>query len=83
MGDLLHMFGVIEGSGGDNDERACMLYESKKKKKEVRPEAVGRPYGGLMEEQSGRMSGVSSPACRRIIKIPGTSHNLLRNITIT
>lgn len=50
MGDLLHMFGVIEGSGGDNDERACMLYESKKKRKrsEARGsgEAIWRPDGG-------------------------------------
>ena len=48
MGDLVHMFGVIEGSGGDNDEPAPCCMNQK-----VRQEAVERPYGGLMEEWRG------------------------------
>lgn len=44
MGDLLHMFGVIEGSGGDNDEPAACCMNHK-----VRQETVERPYGDLME----------------------------------
>lgn len=77
MGDLVHMFGVIEGSGGDNDEPAACCMNQK-----VRQEAVERPYGDLMEEWRG-VWAVSSPECRHIIKIPWMSHYLLRNITIT
>lgn len=48
MGDLVHMFGVIEGSGGDNDEPAACCMNQK-----VRQEAVERPSGDLMEEWRG------------------------------
>lgn len=48
MGDLVHMFGVIEGSGGDNDGPAACCMNQK-----VRQEAVERPYGDLMVECRG------------------------------
>lgn len=77
MGDLVHMFGVIEGSVGDNDEPAAWYMNHK-----VRQEAVEWPYGGLLEEGRG-VWAMSSPECKHIMKIPEMSHYLLRNITIT
>lgn len=43
MGDLVHMFCVIEGSGGDSDEPAACCMNQK-----VRSgEAIWRPDGGV------------------------------------
>lgn len=71
------MFGVIEGSGGDNNvQTACCMNQK------VRQETVVWPYGDLMEEWRGAWA-VSSPECKHIMKIPQMSHYLLRNITIT
>lgn len=53
MGDLVHMFGVIEGSGGDSDEPAACCMNQK-----VRHEAVERPYVELMVVWRGCMSSV-------------------------
>ena len=57
--------------------------KKKKKKRKVRPETVERGHMETWWRSRGGVWAVSSPACTRIIKIPGTSHNLLRNITIT
>lgn len=76
------MFGVIEGSGGDNDEPAACCMNQK-----VRQETIWRPF----EAQRG-VRAVSSPECRHIViytlyiymtDIIGMSHYPLRNITIT
>lgn len=77
MGDLVHMFGVTEGSGGDNGVPAACCMNQK-----VRQEAVEWPYGDLMKERRD-VWAVSSPECKHIMKIPEMSHYLLRNITIT
>lgn len=53
MKDLVHMFGVTEGSGGDNDEPAACYMNHK-----VRQEAVEKPYGDLLEGWKGYMSSV-------------------------
>lgn len=43
MGDLVHMFAVIEGSRGDNDEpAACSMNQ-----KVSAGEAIWRPDGGV------------------------------------
>lgn len=71
MGDLVHMFVVIEGLGGDNDEpdACCMNHK-------VRQEAIWRPDGGVCER-------CHLPECRHTMEIPEMSHYPLRKMIVT
>lgn len=71
MGDLDHMFVVIEGLGGDKDELdACCMNQK------VRQEAIWRPDGGACER-------CHLPECRHTVEIPEMSHYPLRKMAIT
>lgn len=74
MGDLVHMFVVIEGLGGDNDEPAACCMNQK-----VRQEAIWRPAGGV----EGVCGWCHLPECRHTVEIPEMSHYLLRKMAIT
>lgn len=49
MGGLVHMFGVIERSGGDPDEPAACCMNQKVKRDSG--EAIWRPDGGSLDVQ--------------------------------